>query len=179
MAVISVFSACTLYSNFHTVDEGRFYRSGQMNKCAFVSNINKYQIKTVINLRHPEKYMAKLEKEWCRELGLNYYNVPMSSRFNKEKILEILEILKTADAPILVHCQAGKDRTGLISAIYVIEFKNQADRALDQLTLKYLYIRTPGRSYPAILKRYLRETSNGTEKTFEEWLEESPQQIIK
>ncbi len=179
VAGISAFSSCTLYSNFHTVDEGKFYRSGQMNKFSFVSNVNDYHIKSVINLRHPDKYLVKSEKKWCEDLGLNYYNIPMSRGFSKDRILEVIEILKNAEKPILVHCQAGKDRTGIISAIYVIDFKKQPDKALDQLTLKYLYIRTPGRTYPKIIRQYFEETSNGMGKSFEDWLKENFKQIIE
>ncbi len=179
VAGISLLTSCTIYSNFHTVDAGKFYRSGQMNKFSFVSNVNKYHIRSVINLRSPDKYMVKLETEWSKDLGLNYYNIPMSSGFNKNRVLKVLEILKNAEKPILVHCQAGKDRTGLISAIYVIDLKKQPDKALDQLTLKYLYFRTPGRSYPKIINLYFDETAKGAEKSFEEWLKEDYKQIIK
>jgi protein tyrosine/serine phosphatase len=179
VAGIGAFSSCTLYSNFHTVDAGKLYRSGQMNKFSFVSNVKKYHIKSVVNLRHSDKYMVKLEKKWCKDLQLDHYNIPMSRGINKDRILEVLELLKKAEKPILVHCQAGKDRTGLISAIYVIDFKKQPDKALDQLTLKYLYIRTPGRSYPKIINQYFSETSNGAEKSFEEWLKEDYRQMIK
>ena len=47
---------------------------------------------------------------------------------------EIIQTLREAPKPVLIHCKAGSDRTGLISALYCLTLKGetpaQADREL-------------------------------------------------
>ena len=115
-------------------------------------------------------------KIFGRNQLFNYWKIDPAKALD---YVSVIALQIAEGSKVLVHCQAGKDRTGLISAIYVIDFKKQPDKALDQLTLKYLYIRTPGRSYPKIINQYFSETSNGAEKSFEEWLKEDYRQMIK
>jgi protein-tyrosine phosphatase len=49
-----------------------------------------------------------------RELALGYATV---ARESADALVRIVGILATAPAPILVHCAAGKDRTGLVVAM--------------------------------------------------------------
>lgn len=43
----------------------------------------------------------------------------------RDELNKIIEFLKDAPKPILIHCRAGADRTGLVSAIYRTLFMGQ------------------------------------------------------
>src|SRR4051812_19060484 len=65
---------------FREVSPGRFYRSGQMTESGFREMIDRYGIKTVINLQHEDpdpalrrNWLGKpgiREKELCEQLGV-------------------------------------------------------------------------------------------------------------
>ena len=131
--------------NFHKVDE-HVYRSAQITPWRLRKIIKKYGIKTIINLRGNHKnYLYQKEKEICKEMGVKYYTVSLSSRSpDKTKINELkklINILKTAKKPILFHCKAGADRTGFVAVLWHILNGRDKKWAIDkELRLKYLYL---------------------------------------
>ena len=48
---------------------------------------------------------------------------------------KLINIVKNAKKPILIHCKAGADRTGLVSALYLYSIGDK--NALKMLSLKY------------------------------------------
>jgi protein tyrosine/serine phosphatase len=99
-------------------------------------------------LRHPSSwftyfidpgdrvYMRHKEKEVAEKNGIKFINLPLDSRFpvtceEDEKINQVLDIMKkaTPEKSVFVHCQHGKDRTGLVIALYQVLYqgKNQAE----------------------------------------------------
>ncbi len=49
-------------------------------------------------------------------------------------VIESLRIISISDGPILIHCWHGSDRTGLISAMYLIVFQGWLkNEAIDEL----------------------------------------------
>jgi protein tyrosine/serine phosphatase len=45
--------------------------------------------------------------------------------------------LRTAEAPMLLHCKSGADRAGLASAVAVLVHGGTAEQALRQLSLRF------------------------------------------
>ncbi len=121
------------------VTPGRFYRSGQMNAAGFRYAIDRFQIKTVVNLQHentdpylPEEWLGKPvihEKELCEQLNVRYVLLtpdilpePNDVTKTPPAVIEFLKLLDDESAyPILIHCKAGLHRTGRLTAIYRME----------------------------------------------------------
>ena len=128
--------------NFHTVKEGAFYRSAQLNKDELQSAIREHKIRSVLNLRgaHPGQAWYDEELAASHSLGIAHYDYSLSShRFvTRQQIGEVLGIVRDAPKPLLVHCKAGADRTGLVSALYRFADEGvSADQADRELSLVY------------------------------------------
>jgi len=86
----------------------------------------------VLNLRGVQVWApVVLERESCRQLGLEYIYLPMTSAQLPERktVCDLVEILRTAPRPLLMHCKSGADRTGLAAGIYMLAFKNATPQA--------------------------------------------------
>jgi tyrosine-protein phosphatase SIW14 len=137
---------------FREVVPGRFYRSGQMNASGFRDAIERYRIRTVVNLQHEntdphlsETWLGKPaihEKELCEQLGARYVLItpdilPVPNDLTKTPpaVEEFLRVLDDESAyPILIHCKAGLHRTGRLTAIYRMEKEGwDAGEALREL----------------------------------------------
>ena len=73
-------------------------------------------------------------------LGVAHYDYALSShRFvTRQQIGQVLGIVRDAPKPLLVHCKAGADRTGLVSALYrFVREGESADQADRELSLVY------------------------------------------
>ena len=133
-----------LSDNFATVRPGVLYRSGQMNAGALSQAINRHQIKTVLNLRgsHPESSWYRAERSATLEGGATQVDIPMSSCdwMSRSQARAVIDVLDSADRPLLVHCFHGSERTGLVSAFAELlrpgSTLADADR---QFSVRYLY----------------------------------------
>jgi len=108
--------------NFREVLPGQFYRSAQLSPQTLETAIQRYGIKTVINLRGAQMQAAwyRSEKQVVERNDVQLVDFPMSSsrRLDPEKAVELVAMMKQLPKPILVHCWTGADRTGLVSVIY-------------------------------------------------------------
>jgi len=162
--------------NFHKVDDG-VYRSAQITPWRLKKIIKKYNIKTIINLRGNNKnYIYKREKEICEELGVEYQTISISSRnphdIRKEEIEKLIYLLKNAKKPVLFHCKAGADRTGLVAVLWhIINGKDKNKAIKKELRLKYGYLSF---SKAGRIKKMF-EMYDGSD--FVEWLEKNRDKI--
>lgn len=116
--------------NFRVVREGVLYRSGQLTPEGLKQVIHDYRIKTVVTLRAArqagEPHPDRAEEEYCVSQELNYYRLPPKPWSDpdgevpaEENVQKFLEIMNDAgNYPVLVHCYAGKHRTGAFCATY-------------------------------------------------------------
>jgi protein tyrosine phosphatase (PTP) superfamily phosphohydrolase (DUF442 family) len=130
------------HGNFHAVKEGAFYRSAQLGKDELHSVIQHHQIRSVLNLRgaHPGQGWYDEEITVSRALGVAHYDYGLSAhRFvTRQQIGEVLDIIRNAPKPLLVHCKSGADRSGLVSALYRLADEGATvDEADRQLSLVY------------------------------------------
>jgi protein tyrosine/serine phosphatase len=131
-----------LGDNFHTVVPGELYRSAQPTPELITDYQKSYGIKTIINLRGENVGSAWYDAELAqsRRLGIDLVNFRMSAKrdFTEERLTEIVEILRRAEKPILVHCTSGADRSGLVSALYVAAVAKLGEEAAEsQITFWY------------------------------------------
>ena len=81
-------------------------------------------LKAVMNFRTSEDRHKK-EQAFVKGIGLSYYHFPMDAQKRQDpaRLREILDVIAAPEnQPILIHCAAGKDRTGLVAALYKIEY---------------------------------------------------------
>ncbi len=137
-----------LSGNFHTVIPGELYRSAQPSAAQLKDYVARYGIRTVINLRGASQDDAWYREEiaTARALGVDHVDFAMSasSIVTADAIDRLTDIMRTAQKPILIHCKAGADRSGIASAIYsyAIAGKDE-DTAERQISLYFGHIGIP------------------------------------
>jgi tyrosine-protein phosphatase SIW14 len=129
------------------VSPDRVYRSGQMTADGFADAIARHSIHTVINLQDeyedPDVSLDYFgtgtvkESELCRGLGVRYVFLPPDlisrRRVPAERPAAIDRLLRLLDDPatypVLFHCRAGLHRTGVMVAVYRMEYEGWSPRA--------------------------------------------------
>jgi protein tyrosine/serine phosphatase len=110
--------------NFHPITPGEAYRSAQLDQDKLEYYIRKFKIRSIINLRG-----KKDSKPWyigeiatCRKFGVRHYDIRLSSKKapSPRQIKELLKLFKIAPRPVLIHCKAGADRSGLAAALWKV-----------------------------------------------------------
>lgn len=128
--------------NIHVVEEGELYRSAQLDKEQFEQTIERYQIKSILNLRgdSPGEDWYDEEIAVSKTLDVKHfdYGIWASGIATPKQINDILKIVRAAPKPLLIHCNGGADRSGLVAALYLAEIeKRPVDEAAGQLSLIY------------------------------------------
>jgi hypothetical protein len=120
---------------------GRVYRSGQMTAEGFTEAVARYGIRTIINLQDeypdPDIRLTFLdgrtikESALCNKLHVQYVHlapdliprreVPKHRPCAIDEFLELLD--KPSTYPVLLHCKAGLHRTGVMTAVYRMEYQ--------------------------------------------------------
>lgn len=116
------YAPLTLTDNFHAIKEGQAYRSGQLDDTTLELVLTDYELRTVINLRgeNSGEDWYDAEKAICDALGVAHVDVRMSANAlpPRERLLQLFDTFETAEYPILIHCQAGADRTGAAAVMW-------------------------------------------------------------
>jgi len=116
--------------NLHRVTPS-LYRSARLSKDD-VPALQKLGIRTIISLRafHSDERIVAGTSITLRRIPINTWHI------EDEDMVKALKALRTVDedGPVLIHCQHGADRTGLVSALYRILYQDWSrERALDEL----------------------------------------------
>lgn len=132
--------------NFHPITPGEAYRSAQLDQDELEFYIGKYAIRSVINLRgmHDDEKWYRDEIEICGRLGVAHYDVDLSSDKapTTTELKDLLGLFATAPRPVLIHCQAGADRSGLAAALWRLDI-DRAPKSVARKQLSILYGHIP------------------------------------
>jgi protein tyrosine/serine phosphatase len=111
-------------SNEHTVIPGKVYRSAQLSQQKLTRVIVQKNIRTVVNLRGCCPQMNwYMNDAWATHMaGISQEDLTLSAkRFPPPNELNrLVEIFDHTEYPILIHCAAGADRTGLASSMALL-----------------------------------------------------------
>ncbi len=145
---IYIFFRATYTHNkrLRVVVPGRFYRCGQLTADGFAEAIERFGIRTIINVQDevpdPDLYLSYFEtttikeSNLCRQLGVRYiWLAPdLVSRYEphpRPKVIdEFLDVMDDeSNYPVLLHCKAGLHRTGLLTEVYRMQYQGWSQTA--------------------------------------------------
>ena len=115
---------------FVQVDDG-LYRGGQPTPEGLRA-LSRMGIKTVINLRHSSAALRE-EQRLVEQLGMRWVSLPMWFwwRPSDAQVSQFLSIVTDpASRPVFVHCRQGRNRVGVLVAVYrMVHDRWSADQA--------------------------------------------------
>jgi len=129
------------------VHEGVLYRSGCLTVGGFADAVVRYRIKTIVNLQDEfpdpairNSYLDKSttsEIELCKKLGVKYVflapDLISRQKIDTQRPKAIDQFLAIMDDPsnypVLIHCKAGLHRTGVMTAVYRMEYQGWSPAA--------------------------------------------------
>ena len=116
--------------NLHRVTP-TFYRSAQIDK-GMVTRLKELGVVTVVNLRESDS-----DAKILQDSGITTVHVPMHTwNIEDGEVIAALRAIRRTEGsgPVLLHCQHGSDRTGLITAMYRILYQGWSrSQAIDEL----------------------------------------------
>lgn len=124
------------------------YRSNQPTPARLQVYEKAHGIRSVINLRGYSE-----GDDWCEQeitaskaLHITHYDFPMSDReeLSADRAKQLVALMEKAEKPMLIHCKAGADRTGLASALYLAKVTGSGEREAEaQISIRYGHISLP------------------------------------
>ena len=113
--------------HFLVVTPGRLYRSGTLDPADLEEVIRDHHIRTVVNLRtegeNCEGNWHAREAEVCARNGTELVELPVDEPPSLDQVHRWFRILEEpSSGPVLVHCKHGGIRTGVMVALYQMEY---------------------------------------------------------
>lgn len=110
------------------VDDGIWRGSQPIARKDFVQ-LQEMGIKVIINIQRKDDKRVAAERAKAEEMGFKFIHIPMDpltapSAETMNAIFE--ELTKSRNHPLYLHCTLGRDRTGLVFALYRVRFQNMS-----------------------------------------------------
>ncbi len=136
------FGSLQFDGNIHVVEPGQLVRSAQLSRAGFARVVRDDSIQSILNLRGPHPGASWYDDEVAvsESLGVAHYDFGLSAErmVTPAQIDSILALLRGANKPMLIHCQGGADRSGLVAALYEAEIVGRSPEVAGrQLSLRY------------------------------------------
>jgi len=117
--------------NLHRVED-KFFRSAQPSAAGFRNLAAAQGVRTVVSLR-----AFNADESLARGLDLRLARFPIHTwDIRRARVVAALRAVRAAsrEAPVLLHCQHGADRTGLVTALYRVLYQSwNKEDALDEM----------------------------------------------
>jgi protein tyrosine phosphatase (PTP) superfamily phosphohydrolase (DUF442 family) len=111
-------------TNQHTVIPGQFYRSAQLSPQQLQKAIQDRGIRTLINMRgtcpETEWYLGEARATHAANISQEDLSFSAKRLPAPHEVRRLIDVLEHGERPMLVHCQRGADRTGLVSTAAVL-----------------------------------------------------------
>ena len=150
------FISCNPLLNFGSIVPDKFFRSGQPDKDDLKAILPK-GIKTIINLK---KSVEGFEMRLAARYGVALEHIKMSAdRPPTDSQLETYFGLldNPNNYPIWMHCQGGADRTGVMTAIYRLEYQNWSKVDAIKEMIRYFHIPPAHPRLTKYIRHYQRQ----------------------
>ncbi len=137
-----------LTGNFHEVVLGELYRSAQLSAGDLATYAREKGIRSVLNLRGADRGAPWYHSEVraSRDLGIAHLDFAMSAgrALTRAEAVRLVALMRDAPKPLLIHCRAGADRSGLAASLYLAAIEGAAEeRSEAQLSFRYGHIGIP------------------------------------
>lgn len=128
--------------HFAVVEPGVLLRCGQPRTRDLEQIRQQHGLRTVVcargGTRHPLRgRWFRKERAWCERHGVQLVHMPFSdkSRPPADIFVRFLEIIRNpVNRPVLVHCEQGFHRTGILAAAFRIGVQGwSVERALEEM----------------------------------------------
>ena len=120
-----------------TVKENVLYRCGSLRPYNLEHVAKKYGIKSIVSMRLQTEGDWEVdwydnEKTYCEQHDMNFYHIPIAGKNlptddDVNKWFEIMD--NQANYPVLLHCEQGVVRTGVMVALYDIKYSGKEPKA--------------------------------------------------
>lgn len=141
LAATGVWLAIQGDGNVHVLEPAVAVRSAQPDAQRLADIVQRYGVRSVVNLRGPNVGTPWYDDEMkaSRTLGLRHFDIALSARqeISPAQVDAVLAIVAQAPKPVLIHCNGGSDRTGLVSAAWLYAHGATTEAAGHQLALRY------------------------------------------
>jgi protein tyrosine phosphatase (PTP) superfamily phosphohydrolase (DUF442 family) len=165
--------------NLHAIVEGRVYRSAQPSGERLAEWISELGLRTVLNLRgqksDDDRHWLKEEIATAEQAGIAHVSLRMSAADMPpaQTLRELVRVIDTAERPLLLHCKAGAERSGLAAAVVVLLETGDLDAARAEFALDKGFVQLLNPRLPRVLDDYeawLRERGEtSTPDRFRAW----------
>lgn len=106
--------------------DGGVWRGSQPTAQRDFAKLKEMGIKVIINIQRIDDSKVKVERKAAEESGFKFIHIPIDARARPDDgtIAQVFkELRKKSNQPVYLHCTLGRDRTGLVFALYRVKFQ--------------------------------------------------------
>lgn len=148
LVLVGYLAYLQISGNFHPVSAGTVYRAAQMDGQKLARWKREYGIASILNLRgrNDGADWYETERAVADRVGIEHIDFRMSDakELTDEEVQALLAVMRDAPKPMLIHCKAGADRTGIASALYLAGIEGREEHeAESHLSIAYGHVGLP------------------------------------